>query len=63
LYKDAPFADTYTVAFKKLATKEKDDFFTDYAPVKANKNFELDSNEGFMSIGSVMYFYAHRPST
>ena len=63
LYKDAPFADTYTVAFKKLANKQKNNFFTDYAPVKANKHFELDSNEGYLAIGSLMYFYAHRPST
>lgn len=62
LYKDAPFANTYTIAFKQLATK-KPKFFTDYAPVKANKHFELDSSEGYMAIGSLMYFFAHRPST
>jgi len=62
LYKDAPFADTYTVAFKQLETK-KPKLYTDYAPVRANKHFELDSPEGYMSIGSLMYFFAHRPST
>lgn len=63
LYKDAPFADTYTVAFKQLQPRKKTKFYTDYAPVKANKHFELDSSEGHMSIGSLMYFFAHRPST
>ena len=67
MYQDAPFADTYTIAFKKLTAKEEfnksSDYFTDYAPVKGNRNFDLDSSEGFMAIGSVMYFYAHRPST
>ena len=62
LYRDAPFADTYTIAFKQLATKDPK-FYTDYAPVKANKHFELDSPEGHMAIGSLMYFFAHRPST
>lgn len=61
LYKDAPYADTYTVAFKQLATRNQ--YSTDYAPVKSNKHFELDSNEGYLAIGSLMYFYAHRPST
>lgn len=62
LYKDAPFADTYTIAFKQIGSK-KNRNYTDYAPVKSNKHFELDSNEGFMAIGSLMYFFAHKPST
>lgn len=58
LYKDGPYYDTYTVMFKQASKKS----YQDYAPVKANDNFSLDSKEGYMAIGSLMYYYAHRPS-